>query len=675
METLPNEILLHIFSYLELFDLLTSFWSLNIRFNSLVCLALSIGDNSLNTGLIIKQGLSYNKFSSLFFPLILNSSSLSSSIRRIHFDETNSIICDLIYELLFKGRNILRFPNLKSLILTRCISIEPIIQNISYLIEYQLDELTLTFDHQVFIRDFYVDEHSSMASDTEKEMILIKQLLCQLFSGRCRLKSLRLDISNEFTSGDIHQCLVGNSYFSSNFIVNQCESCCMTLRRLFIRLKYTFFLENLIEHVPNLEEILKIFICEDAEFVYLKRLLNNLNYVEKLKVHLKSDKLIETRRRNIWKSVIDANFIRHYCLPDKIINLINFDFYIYSQCQLSSNDIKRIIKSFNIHSFFVDYKWTNVKCLFDPIIECQHLFSCFTNALQFSDSLNNYSYIFNWPRIDFIWFDLYPSLHLFLEQFNELSPNISCIEVHQTRMMGFDESDLLVSLKILSKMKLYKGVDMPFRNVTKIQFGTHLDRMNADTEIVPSRNEIREKVLAHLISMTVQLKYLLVERFEWLLHVVQYASDDLRREALSTVQYAEFCLPSCSTGSDESIHIGKHLVPFLSTHMSHLQTLRLWQPDDFSWTTIRPDFKKEPYYSVKLLRWLKSLKTPGLIAQHVAIFERDLCRLVENLKEFTFLDINGEIHYEKVESYRSMVQARFPHCRSDVGILRFRLWL
>jgi hypothetical protein len=38
------------------------------------------------------------------------------------------------------------------------------------------------------------------------------------------------------------------------------------------------------------------------------------------------------------------------------------------------------------------------------------------------------------------------------------------------------------------------------------------------------RNEIREKVLAHLISMTVQLKYLLVEQFEWLLHVVQYVS-------------------------------------------------------------------------------------------------------------------------------------------------------
>ena len=38
------------------------------------------------------------------------------------------------------------------------------------------------------------------------------------------------------------------------------------------------------------------------------------------------------------------------------------------------------------------------------------------------------------------------------------------------------------------------------------------------------RDETREKVLSYLISMTVQLKYLLVERFEYLLHVVQYVS-------------------------------------------------------------------------------------------------------------------------------------------------------
>ncbi|CAF3609736.1 unnamed protein product [Rotaria sp. Silwood1] len=90
------------------------------------------------------------------------------------------------------------------------------------------------------------------------------------------------------------------------------------------------------------------------------------------------------------------------------------------------------------------------------------------------------------------------------------------------------------------------------------------------------RNEIREKVLALLISMTVQLKCLLVEQFEWLLHVIQYASNELRTNVLSSVRYAEFCLPSCHYGYNKANHIGKYLVPFLSTHMPRLQTLRLW---------------------------------------------------------------------------------------------------
>ena len=38
------------------------------------------------------------------------------------------------------------------------------------------------------------------------------------------------------------------------------------------------------------------------------------------------------------------------------------------------------------------------------------------------------------------------------------------------------------------------------------------------------RSSIREKVLAQLISLTVQLKYLQIEQFEWLLHVIQYVS-------------------------------------------------------------------------------------------------------------------------------------------------------
>ena len=44
--------------------------------------------------------------------------------------------------------------------------------------------------------------------------------------------------------------------------------------------------------------------------------------------------------------------------------------------------------------------------------------------------------------------------------------------------MDFDELDLLKSFKILLKMRQYKGIDIPFRNITKIQFGTWFDRQN-----------------------------------------------------------------------------------------------------------------------------------------------------------------------------------------------------
>ncbi|CAF2804532.1 unnamed protein product [Rotaria sp. Silwood2] len=308
-------------------------------------------------------------------------------------------------------------------------------------------------------------------------MTMIQQLLCQLFSGQCQLKSLRIDISNEFKNGIIHHCLKSNSNLSSNLIQYQLQSCNITLRRLHIRLNQPCFFENLIEYVPNLEQMsvefysslqfnclrksndletlkksnenwfnkipklqcfsLKTFISEDTEFVYLKWVLNNLNYVEKLELHLKSVILIETKCQNIWKSFIDANFIRQYCLPDTIPNLTYFNFYICSQCQLSFNDIEKITNSFKIHSFFISYQWTNVKCLFDPIMSCQHLFSSFTNTSQFSNNQINYSFIFNWPYIDNLFFHPYPSLHLFLERFNELSPNISCIKIYKSKLLCY----------------------------------------------------------------------------------------------------------------------------------------------------------------------------------------------------------------------------------------------
>ncbi|CAF4048051.1 unnamed protein product [Rotaria sp. Silwood2] len=154
------------------------------------------------------------------------------------------------------------------------------------------------------------------------------------------------------------------------------------------------------------------------------------------------------------------------------------------------------------------------------------------------------------------------------------------------------------------------------------------------------------------------------------------ASEELRTNTLSTVRYAEFCLPGCNSSRKREILICKQLVPFLNKYMPYLQTLRLWRPDDFSWTSIRPDYEeKKGNYGLVLARWLKSQKTSESIHRHVAVFEQDLCELVKNLKEFTFLDIYGEIYYKKVEPYRLMTKRRFRNSRIDVDISRFRLWL
>lgn len=144
-EKLPNEIIIDVFSYIPWYDMLISFWSLNKRLDSLVCSTLSNNGNSLNSGIIISNSLSYKKCSTILFPLILNSSSLCASIERIHLDGKHSNAFDLLSEWLFTEKNILRFSNLKSVFITQCQSIRSIIGNLSYLIQYQLDNLTLMF--------------------------------------------------------------------------------------------------------------------------------------------------------------------------------------------------------------------------------------------------------------------------------------------------------------------------------------------------------------------------------------------------------------------------------------------------------------------------------------------------------------------------------------------------
>jgi len=156
-ETLPNEILIIIFSYLSWLEMLDSLWSLNNRINYLICSVVSINNDKQKNGIIIKEsGLSYNKCYSKFFSLFNHSSLLSfcSSIRNMCFDGTNSIACDINYEWIFfqdnNDKKILRFPNLKSLIVTQCWLSESLIENLSLLIQDQLDDLTLTFDPEMF---------------------------------------------------------------------------------------------------------------------------------------------------------------------------------------------------------------------------------------------------------------------------------------------------------------------------------------------------------------------------------------------------------------------------------------------------------------------------------------------------------------------------------------------
>ncbi|CAF2927143.1 unnamed protein product [Rotaria sp. Silwood2] len=97
-EGLPNEILLRVFSYFSWSELLTFLWSLNARFDTLICSLLSKFNNVL---IIIEPYLSFAKCHAILFPLVSLSSSLLTCIQRIHIDETNPSAYDLIYGMTF----------------------------------------------------------------------------------------------------------------------------------------------------------------------------------------------------------------------------------------------------------------------------------------------------------------------------------------------------------------------------------------------------------------------------------------------------------------------------------------------------------------------------------------------------------------------------------------------
>lgn len=132
--------------------------------------------------------------------------------------------------------------------------------------------------------------------------------------------------------------------------------------------------------------ILKTCIQDDFEFDYLKWLLNNINHVKKLEIHLYKDEILGAHQ-TIWNSLVNANFIRLHCLPDQIINMKYFSFYIRVKCQLLLNDIDKIRNSFQTDNFFISHQWANVKCFYNEKQSNQHIFSSNFNKFQFFDLL------------------------------------------------------------------------------------------------------------------------------------------------------------------------------------------------------------------------------------------------------------------------------------------------
>jgi hypothetical protein len=84
---------------------------------------------------------------------------------------------------------------------------------------------------------------------------MIQEVVCQLFSTRCNLKSLQLDNRHDTSIFSILRSFVPNYFHHFNSIQYEHRSSCVTLRRLHIRLGQAHFIENLIERLPSLEEM------------------------------------------------------------------------------------------------------------------------------------------------------------------------------------------------------------------------------------------------------------------------------------------------------------------------------------------------------------------------------------------------------------------------------------
>ena len=134
-------------------------------------------------------------------------------------------------------------------------------------------------------------------------------------------------------------------------------------------------------------------IYNDNEFTYLKWLMNKLQHIRNLHLDLTSEKVYRADQ-SVWKSRLDADFVRQHCLPDSFPNLIDFRFYIVSRCEHSHIDTAKILHSFRTHPCFIEHQWHDVQCMYDHENGSQHLLSSGRHTTRLRDPV---TYVSDFP--------------------------------------------------------------------------------------------------------------------------------------------------------------------------------------------------------------------------------------------------------------------------------------
>ena len=86
-----------------------------------------------------------------------------------------------------------------------------------------------------------------------KLLFNLQEFMYKLFSGKCQLTSLPLDISNDDPCLRIHEFCLSSCNIHQNLIHNELFTYCITFRHLHIHLIFGSMLDNIINHVPALE--------------------------------------------------------------------------------------------------------------------------------------------------------------------------------------------------------------------------------------------------------------------------------------------------------------------------------------------------------------------------------------------------------------------------------------